>query len=177
LWPGWYESRDVIDHERVTDGWPERLVVRPLTPDNAQEIAAWRYAGPWQVYDPMAEDGLLDSADGYRAVVGADEGRLVGFCCSGGEARVPGLEADPDLLDVGLGMAPAWVGGGHGFAFGQAVLDYFRRERPGVGLRAAVQSWNERSLRLTRHLGFVEVGRHNCTQNDRKVEYVLVVAT
>jgi hypothetical protein len=51
----------VIDHERVTDGWPEWLVVRPLTPDDAQEIAAWRYAGPWEVYDPRAEDGLPEA--------------------------------------------------------------------------------------------------------------------
>jgi hypothetical protein len=63
---------------------------------------------------------------------------------------VPGLGAEPGLLDVGLGMDPVWVGQGHGVAFGRAVVEHYRQVSTGVGLRAAVQSWNQRSLRLTR---------------------------
>ncbi|WP_416564096.1 hypothetical protein [Nocardia testacea] len=50
--------------------WPDRLVVRPWTPGDARRVAAWRYDGPWAVYDPAGNEPL-DSADGYRAVVGA----------------------------------------------------------------------------------------------------------
>lgn len=157
----------------MSDRWPKELVVRPLSLDDARRIARWRYDEPWQVYNPRPEDGLLDPDQGYWAVAGIGGGRLVGFCCAGAEARVPGLAEEPGLLDVGVGMDPAWVGGGHGAAFGQAVVNHFRREHAIEGLRAVVQSWNQRSLRLTRRLGFVEVGRHVCAQDGRVVEYVV----
>lgn len=163
-------------HGGVSDVWPGQLVVRSLSDEDAQQIAGWRYDGPWRVYNSRPQDGPMDPDRGYWAVAGADDGPLVGFCCAGVEARVPGLAEQPGLLDVGLGMDPAWVGRGHGTALGQAVLEHFRRLSGAVGLRAVVQSWNERSLRLTRGLGFVEVGRHVCVQDDRAVEYVVVVA-
>jgi RimJ/RimL family protein N-acetyltransferase len=52
------------------------------------------------------------------------------------------------------------VGGGHGAEFGAAVLAHYRATTGAARLRAVVQSWNERSLRLTRALGFAETGRH-----------------
>lgn len=155
----------------MTDCWPWQLVIRPLTPDDARRIARWRYAGPWQVYNSR---GLIDPGQGYAAVAAADDGRLVGYCCAGPEARVPGLAERPGLLDIGLGMAPEWVGQGHGPSFGRAVLDHYQRESAHTGLRAAIQSWNERSLSLTRRLGFAETGRHTCVQDGHPVEYVIV---
>jgi ribosomal-protein-alanine N-acetyltransferase len=147
--------------------WPAALVVRPLTAADAAEIATWRYPAPWQVYDSGPE--LLRAEDGYQAVAGG--GVLVGFCCSGGEARVPGLAEAPGILDIGVGMNPAGTGSGHGLAFGRAVLGHFGP----IPLRAVVQSWNERSLRLTRKLGFTETGRHSCRQNGLDVEYRVLV--
>jgi ribosomal-protein-alanine N-acetyltransferase len=146
--------------------WPDRLSVRHLSPADVRQIATWRYDGPWRVYD---SDGP-PPADGYRAVAGEFDGPLVGFCCAGVEARVPGLAEDPGVLDIGVGMAPSWVGHGHGAAFGRPVLDHFAGQR----LRAVVQAWNERSLRLTRALGFVEDGGHSCVRGGRTLEYVVL---
>lgn len=157
-------------HAVVTEGWPDRLVLRPLTADDARRIARWRYAGPWRVYDSRQDDPPLTAAAGYLAVVGED-GRLVGYCCTGGEARVPGLAERPGVLDVGVGMAPEWVGRGHGGAFADAVL---AAVADGRRLRAVVQSWNQRSLRLLDRLGFVHTGPHVCVQDGRKVEYVVL---
>ncbi len=158
----------------VVDEWPQRLRVRALTRADALGIAAWRYEGRWRVYDPAPDDALLDAADGYWAV-GGDGDTLVGFCCVGAEARVPGLpEPAPEIRDIGVGMDPRWVGAGHGGEFGQTVVDHFNAW-PGVhGLRAVVQHWNERSLRFVRRLGFVEVGRHISRQGRRPVEYVIL---
>src|ERR1043166_4070523 len=102
--------------------WPERLEVRALTEADAREISDWRYEGPWSVYDSRPEDGLMPLDEDYLAVAGAYGGPLGGFCCSGSEARVPGLAEVPGVLDVGFGMDPARVGRGHGVEFGTAVL-------------------------------------------------------
>ncbi len=134
------------------------LRVRDLAESDLDEIAAWRYDGRWAVYD---SDGRLDPSMGYWAVVedaGAGE-RLVGFACLGADARVPGLAEADGTLDVGLGMRPDLVGRGRGPQFATTVLD-FAASRGARRLRAVVQDWNQRSLRLVNRLGFVRVGEH-----------------
>lgn len=154
---------------------PDQLVIVPFTEAHAEDVAGWRYPGPWRLYDSRPEDGLLEASDGYLAVVGHPGGELVGFLCLGEEARVPGLAEEPGVLDVGVGMRPDLVGQGHGARFGEAVLGHLGTRHPGR-LRAVVQSWNERSLRLARRLGFAETGRHTCEQDGSLVEYVVLSA-
>jgi [ribosomal protein S18]-alanine N-acetyltransferase len=160
----------------MTEAWPARLVVRRLTVEDARKIAQWRYEGRWKVYDSRPESGLMSDDPSYLAVAGADGGPLVGFCCAGAEAMVPGLAPEEGVLDVGVGMDPAWVGRGHGAAFGSAVLDHYRAATGTRRLRAVVQSWNERSLRLARALGFVTVGEHVCEQDGKQVSYRVLIA-
>ncbi|MGD9531216.1 MAG: GNAT family N-acetyltransferase [Dehalococcoidia bacterium] len=155
--------------------WPARLVVRPVRETEARVIARWRYSGPWRVYDLGPNATTVNAANGYEAVADHSSDELVGFCCSGEEARVPGLRGEPDLVDVGLGMAPEWVGAGHGAEFGRVVVGHYRAMHPGVALRAAVQSWNKRSLRVTVRLGFVDRGHHECAQGGQDVRYSVMV--
>jgi [ribosomal protein S18]-alanine N-acetyltransferase len=153
---------------------PAHLSVRPLQREDAEAIAAWRYQGPWSTYDPRPGDPLLSAEAGYHAVVD-EAGSLVGFVCTGAEARVPGLGEQDGIVDVGVGMRPDLVGHGLGSAFGAVVLGHVRDlcgDRP---LRAAVQSWNERSLRLTRRLGFSVTGIHHCEQGGKNVSYTILV--
>ena len=133
--------------------------VRDLTPADLDDIAGWRYDDGWAVYD---SDGPLDPGLGYRAVVEClrESERLVGFGCLGADARVPGLPEAAGVLDVGVGMRPDLVGQGLGPAFATAVLD-FAHDRGATRLRAVVQDWNTRSLRLVERLGFVPVGTHD----------------
>lgn len=159
----------------MTASWPKNLAVRPLTTADARRIAQWRYDGPWKVYDPRPEDGLMSDSPAYVAVAGGDGGPLVGFCCFGVEATVPGLPVDHDVLDVGVGMDPSLVGQGHGVRFATAVLDYCRNTMGAGRLRCVVQAWNERSIRLTRSLGFAEAGDHVCEQNGQQVVYKVLV--
>jgi len=133
--------------------------VRDLTPADLDDIAGWRYDDRWAVYD---SDGPLDPELGYWAVVeGSRENeRLVGFGCLGEDARVPGLPEADGVLDVGVGMRPDLVGQGRGPEFATTVLD-FAHARGATRLRAVVQDWNIRSLRLVERLGFVRVGTHD----------------
>lgn len=140
-----------------------------MTVSHARAIAAWRYPGRWSVYDVDSAESVQD---GYSVVLDGNQ-CVVGYPCTGAEARVPGLDADPDLLDLGVGMDPALVGRGNGPAFMAAVLDAVRGER--VALRAVVQDWNERSLRLARRSGFVDAGDVDVHQDDRTVRYRILI--
>lgn len=122
-------------------------------------MASWSYPGPWAVYDVTAP---LDPAEGFWAVLDdtAEGSDVVGFACFGVEARVPGLEERPGVLDVGVGMRPDLTGHGRGRAFAEAVLAHAGQVSSARTLRAAVQEWNERSLRLLLGLGFVRTGTH-----------------
>lgn len=140
-----------------------------MTAGEAQLIATWRYGGDWSVYNLDSAQTLLDDLSCYQAVL-ADEG-LVGFCCSGIAARVPGIADEPGTLDVGMGMDPALVGQGHGAAFGLTVLDHLTAQHPNQTIRVVIQSWNARSLRLAHRLGFSETGALVALQHDQHVTY------
>jgi RimJ/RimL family protein N-acetyltransferase len=151
-------------------------VVRPLTAADAEEIATWQYEGQWRTYDSRPEDGLLSPDAGYQAVADPATGALVGYICTGGEARVPGLAEKAGVLDVGAGMRPDLVGTRVGSEFGAAVLSHIATQA-GTGdfrLRAVVLDWNERSLRLCARLGFRPVGSHTCEQDGKQYTYVLL---
>lgn len=137
-----------------TDGGVPSLQVRALTRDDAVRIAGWRYDGPWAVYDVADSQILVGELDHYSAIVDASD-VLHGFFCVGPAARVPGLEPDPRYVDIGIGLDPAIVGIGRGAAVGRLVMRHLGSDQR---LRAVVQSWNERSLRLARRLGFSETG-------------------
>jgi [ribosomal protein S18]-alanine N-acetyltransferase len=123
--------------------------VRPLTEAHAKAIAGWRYAGRYSTYDVK---GILTPAGGYWAVV--DDGELVGYCCFGPPARVPGVDEENDTLDVGYGMRPDLVGQGRGREFVSAVLAFAVERFAPPRLRLLVLTWNERSRRVGEALGF-----------------------
>lgn len=138
---------------------PNGLRIRDLTPADLDDISTWAYDGAWSIYDSAG--GRLDPDLGYWAVVedSGDAERLVGFACLGEEARVPGLAEIEGVLDVGVGMRPELVGQGRGQVFAATVLEFAAMRRPDR-LRAVVQDWNERSLRLLARLGFARTGTH-----------------
>jgi ribosomal-protein-alanine N-acetyltransferase len=127
--------------------------VRPLAESDARAIATWRYPGRDATYDVI---DVVTAEQGYWSVVRDDE--LIGYCCFGVEARIPGVEAEPGTLDVGYGMRPDLVGRKLGPSFVSAIvrfgLDEFSPER----LRLLILSWNERSRKVAEKLGFGEEG-------------------
>jgi [ribosomal protein S18]-alanine N-acetyltransferase len=153
---------------------PPGLVVRSLTSADTADIATWQYDGPWRIYN-SSSDGAITAEAGYQAVADSATGALVGYICLGEEARVPGLGAEPGIVDVGAGMRPDLVGTRIGTEFGATVLRHIAGLAGQDRLRAVVQSWNERSLRLCAGLGFRAVGTHTCVQDGQEVSYVVLM--
>jgi len=128
---------------------------RDLTPDEAGRRLGWRYEGAYRTYDV---DGALGRDRGFFAVED-DEGALVGFGCTGAEARVPGVEAEEGTVDVGYGMRPDLTGQGQGREFVGAVLRRVVERHPEAVLRMSILQWNGRSRRVAEGHGFRVTGR------------------
>jgi RimJ/RimL family protein N-acetyltransferase len=129
------------------------MEVRPLSDADALAISAWRYPGRYSTYDV---NEVFTSEQGVWAV---DEGpKLVGYCCFGPEARVPGVDEEEGTIDVGYGMAPDLVGQGLGHSFVAAILDFAVAQFSPRRLRLLILSWNPRSLKVAEALGFEQEG-------------------
>jgi [ribosomal protein S18]-alanine N-acetyltransferase len=129
------------------------MEVLPLTPADARSIATWRYPGRYATYDDVE---VVSAARGYWAV--HHEGTLVGRCCFGHEARVPGVVEEPGILDVGYGMRPDLMGQGLGRDFIGSILELAGREFSPRRFRLLVLEWNGRSRAAARSVGFEEDG-------------------
>ena len=127
------------------------LVVRRLTPADGGAIAGWRYPGRESTYDELE---AVTSERGYWAVVRGRE--LVGKCCFGAAARVPGVEHEEGTLDIGYGLRPDLVGQGLGPAFVQTILDFAAGEFGPERFRGLVLDWNRRSQKVAAAVGFRE---------------------
>lgn len=130
----------------------------PLTSELAQEIITWSYDPPYDLYDHSQKDlpGLLNPEYHYHAVIGKD-GALVGYCCFGLDARVPGgdyQDAEPEVLDIGVGMRPDLRGQGLGKSFVSTIEDYAIKKYSPKKTRATIAAFNQRSLKTFRSCGY-----------------------
>ncbi len=149
------------------------VVIREVTPMEAAATTKWRYQGPWSVYDGKVSD-IVTTANGYYAIADRTTDKFLGFVCLGAEARVPGLAEDAGVLDVGIGLEPAIVGQGKGRSIVRPVLEWAETTKEASELRAVVQAWNERSLRVCYGLGFRATGHHGVRQAGSVVDYVVL---
>ncbi len=135
-----------------------RWQFRPMTAARAESITAWRYEPPYDFYNHGPDTGgLLNPAFRYHAVTD-QAGKLVGFCCYGADAQVPGGEyPDDGSLDVGIGLRPDWTGRGRGSSLLSAVIEFARSEYQVAAFRATVATFNQRSLRTCERTGFRRV--------------------
>jgi [ribosomal protein S18]-alanine N-acetyltransferase len=135
------------------------MEVQPLTDADTQAIGLWRYAGRYATYD-VGE--VVTAERGFWAV--HDEDGLLGYCCFGHEARVPGVVEEPGILDVGYGMRPDLMGQGLGRGFISSILEFASREFSPRRFRLLILEWNARSRAAARSAGFEEAGTVQSTE-------------
>jgi RimJ/RimL family protein N-acetyltransferase len=132
---------------------------RVMSEEDARAILQWRYEAPYSIYNPdpanLEDDlkGFLDPRYAYHSMV-TEQGELVGYCCFGLDAQVPGGDYSKDALDVGAGLRPDLTGQGLGPGFLNAILDFAGQEFAPATFRATVAAFNRRALRAWEKLGF-----------------------
>lgn len=139
---------------------------KPMDEADARAIQAWRYEGPYSVYNQDDDDGgipaMLDRRSPYYAVQD-DKGELIGFFCFGSSAQVwdsgePHLYSENNTITVGLGMRPDLVGKGLGLAFVNAGLAFAKEQFKPDYFRLFVLTFNERAIKVYERAGFQRVG-------------------
>lgn len=140
------------------------LVFRPISEEDARAISQWRYEEPYAMYngDLTGMAALLDLRNAYYSITGRD-GELVGYCCFGPDARVPGGDYDDVALDVGLGMRPDFTGKGRGLEFFTAILNFGRERFRPAAFRLTVAAFNQRAIRVYERAGFDPGSRFEST--------------
>jgi hypothetical protein len=126
--------------------------VQTLSPNNRSEIKSWKYS---QVLDRYSEEEIDPGNPAFFAVY--DDNTFMGFGVTGFDAIVQGMELTSTDLDVGLGMAPHFIGNGRGAEFAQAVLEEATKLANGKAfshLRCAIYSWNTVSQLMATKAGF-----------------------
>ena len=126
------------------------LRVRQLTIEDGLALASWSSPGAWHIEDALATP---EPDEGYWAVVDAHD-TLLGFCCVGAAARVPGAPADDRVLDVAIGIRPQFAGRGWSGLFGRAAVAYAGSVALDRTLRTTVPDWNEPGRRAAVASGF-----------------------
>ena len=144
---------------------------------SAEAIVAWRYEEPYSIYDgePDGVETLLNPE--YRYYTTENEaGEMVGFCCFGPDARVPGGGyADADALDVGAGMRPNLTGQGFGADFVGAILDFGAETFSPSALRVTIATFNERAIRVCERAGFERVETFRGGSGESERDYAVLV--
>ncbi len=154
-------------------------IFSPLNELEAREILSWRYPGVPTLYVPDPEhldedlQALLDPAFHYHIVREASE-KIVGFCCFGEDAQVPGGDYSLSALDIGLGMNPHLVGQGLSRGFLQAVLTWARKRFQPDFFRATVAALNVRSLSMFARAGFLTTQRFRSDLGE-SVEFLILI--
>ncbi len=136
----------------------------PMSEADARAILAWRYDGPYAVYNMDADDlgealaELLDTRSPYYAARDTS-GALVGFFAFGTAAEVggsgePALWGPDRSISVGLGLRPDLTGRGLGLAFVEAGLAFARDRFAPAAFRLFVMTFNRRAIRVYERAGF-----------------------
>jgi [ribosomal protein S18]-alanine N-acetyltransferase len=127
--------------------------IQPLTPASAAAIIIWRHPPPYDTYDFSGGELASLLAPQYRYHELLEGGHLVGYCCFGDDARVPGGAYADDALDVGWGMRPDLIGQGRGRGFVAAITRFAWQTYSPPRLRVTIADFNHRSRRAAETAG------------------------
>lgn len=145
------------------------MQIRPLTEQDAEHIAVWRYPPPYDIYNFTSWETMLARQEEFadpsirakqyagvwaatgefsalsNALVGAS-GTLIGF---GQFFPLVGITR------LGLGLRPDLCGHGIGLDFVKALIAEAKRRAPSHLIDLEVLAWNTRAYKVYEKAGFV----------------------
>ena len=126
--------------------------IAPMTQEDAEVIAGWRYEPPYDFYDADADHRdlaeLLDPAqrgDRYFSARDAEDS-LVGYF---------GFSRRDEVVGIGVGLRPDLTGRGLGQSFLEAGLAFARERFAPRSFKLAVATFNTRAIAVYERAGFV----------------------
>lgn len=137
-----------------------QLFIDQMNEEASNDILTWQYDRPYDFYNnERTDEALQEILDGSYYRMNDENNVLIGFFCIGANAKVPaGNEFgvyNEDLVDMGVGMNPTYVGKGNGFEFCMHVIRFIQEHYPNKAIRLTVATFNERAIHLYEKLGFV----------------------
>lgn len=137
-----------------------RFRAAALTQEYARESCAWRYEGPYAVYNSLPWEEVR--ARGWAI---ADEGRRKSdfYAILDEKGELCGFFRffeENGVITLGLGMKPDLCGLGCGRRIMNLILREFFFRYPDQGLELEVRSFNHRAEACYRSAGFVEIARY-----------------
>ena len=138
-----------------------KFMVETMNEISASRILNWQYEEPYDFYDnEHGAEAVKELFENNYSVVLNQNRELVGFFCVGTSAQVPLGEKvgayTEDIIDIGLGMAPAFTGRGNGLIFFSFVLETLGKTYGNVPVRLTVATFNQRAIHLYEKCGFIK---------------------
>jgi len=145
-----------------------KLDLAPLTQQEAQVIADWRYEPPYDFYDADHRDlaELLDPdrrGERYFAVRD-DRDALVGYFGFGPDVA--------GVVGIGVGLRPDLTGRGLGRSVLEEGLAYARARFRPRRFRLSVAEFNTRAITVYERVGFVRTRSYRHELNGREFTFV-----
>lgn len=146
-----------------------RLTIAPMSQDDAEAIAAWRYEAPYDFYDADADHRdlaeLLDPAQrGEKYFTARDEqGALIGYF---------GFVHVKDVVGIGVGLRPELTGRGLGLRFLEDGMSFARRRFAPRLFRLSVATFNVRAITVYERAGFVATRTYDHETNGGVFSFV-----
>jgi [ribosomal protein S18]-alanine N-acetyltransferase len=142
----------------------------PLSQEDAEAVAGWRYPEPYSFYDWTADpDDLRElleperRGDAYWAVRD-DAGDLAGYFSFKPKGK--------GAVELGLGLRPDLTGRGLGASFLAAGIEFARARFAPERLVLCVATFNERAIKVYERVGFVRDRVYMHTTNGAEWEFV-----
>ncbi|UOE92504.1 GNAT family N-acetyltransferase [Alkalihalobacillus sp. LMS39] len=132
----------------------------PMKKEEAEKISLWQYDEPYTVYSmDGSKETIEELVSGYYYSYVNEDGELIGYCCYGQAAHVPGgyaigLYYDFEKVDIGIGLHPKLTSCGQGTTFMKEVLAFFQKKFPKKDFRLVVAAWNQRAITVYERVGF-----------------------
>ena len=140
------------------------FTIAKMSEMHARTALRWRYRPPYARYNHDPKDGdrdlqeWLDPESRYYSILDEYQ-NLVGYCCFGVEAQVPGGNYDnAEALDIGMGIRPNLRVADIAPMLLHAIFEWAKVEFSPEQYRVTIATFNRRVVRLCAEAGFQPKG-------------------